>query len=226
MDAMDIFGALLGKKSGSGSIGGKILKEMLGGSRGGSTGGLQSPSSSQPRRSPSGQSQRPRTLKDAASSLEDLLGVSRDHHHQRRQPQQAPTSSRVNPPSWSPPQKEQLDEQAKVLIRAMISAAKSDGQVTQDEQDAILKQLEHVSEEEIAFLRSEFQRPVDVKELAWSIPQGLEDQAYQISLIAIDLDEQKEAEYLADLAHGLRISPRRCNEIHTRLGAPEIFRAS
>ena len=222
MDAMDILGALLGKKAGSGSIGGKILKEMMGGQRG-SKGQRQSPPPSQPSRQPSGRAQRPRTIGEAATGLEELLGVSNDHHQHRRQPQQAPASAPA--PQWNAPKKEQLDEQAKVLIRAMISAAKSDGQVTQEEQNAILKQLEHVSEAEIAFLREEFQRPSDVKEIAWSIPLGLEEQAYQISLIAIDLDDQKEAEYLADLAHGLRISPKQCNEIHQRLGAPEIFRA-
>ncbi len=107
----------------------------------------------------------------------------------------------------------------------MVSAAKSDGQVTQEEQNAIVKQLDHLSEEEIQFLRQEFAKPVDVRDLAWAVPQGMEEQAYQISLIAIDLDDQKEANYLADLAHGLRLSPARCNQIHQRLGAPAIFKA-
>ena len=149
MDAMDIFGALLGKKSGSGSIGGRILKEMLGGR--GTQGGSPAAPSPQPRRQPSGRAQRPRTIDEAASSLEDLLGVSNDHHQHRQAPKQTPASTPA--PQWNPPQKEQLDEQAKVLIRAMIAAAKSDGQVSQEEQDAILKQLEHVSDEEVAFLR-------------------------------------------------------------------------
>lgn len=230
MDAMDILGALLGKKSGSGGMGGKILKDMMGGGRGRAP-QPQSRGQSQGRsRGPtlghSPRSQRPRTIGDAAKGLEDLLGVSNDHHQHRRQTQtSAPAPSNPAPqPRWSPPEKEVMDEQAKVLIRAMICAAKSDGQITQEEQDAIVKQLDHVSEEEIAFLRAEFAKPVDVRDLAWSIPQGMEEQAYQISLIAIELDEQKEAEYLADLAHGLRLAPQRCNEIHQKLGAPVIFR--
>ncbi|TWT54112.1 hypothetical protein Pla22_17470 [Rubripirellula amarantea] len=238
MDAMDILGALLGKKSGSGGLGGKILKDMMAGGRSTQQNQPQSRGTSKqsPTRGHSPQAQRPRTIGDAAKGLEDLLGVSNNHHQERRQNQSsatAPTRSgptrsapaqTIPQPRWTPPEKEAMDEQAKVLIRAMICAAKSDGQITQEEQDAIVKQLDHVSEEEISFLRSEFAKPVDVRDLAWSIPQGMEEQAYQISLIAIDLDEQKEAEYLADLAHGLRLSPQRCNEIHQQLGAPVIFR--
>ena len=118
-----------------------------------------------------------------------------------------------------------MNEQAKVLIRAMVNAAKSDGQITQDEQNSILKELDHVSQEEIDFLRSEFSKPVDVRDFTWSVPQGMEEQVYTISLIAIDLDEQKEAEYLADLAHGLRIDTGRCNEIHRKHGVPVIFQS-
>lgn len=228
MDAMDILGALLGKKSGSGGIGGKILKDMMGGGGG----RRQAP----PTRKPSGpqlghskSSGRPRSIGDAANSLEDMLGVSNDHHQHNRSTRPSQPASNPAPaspaPQWTQPEKEQLDEQAKVLIRAMVSAAKSDGQITKEEQDAIVKQLDHVSEAEIQFLRQEFAKPVDVRELAWTIPQGMEEQAYQISLIAIDLDEQKEAEYLSDLAHGLRLPPARCNQIHERLGAPIIFRA-
>jgi uncharacterized membrane protein YebE (DUF533 family) len=105
----------------------------------------------------------------------------------------------------------------------MVGAAKSDGQITEQEQQEILGQLENVSQDEIDFLRREFVRNVDVRDLAWSVPLGMEEQAYQISVIAIDLDEQKEAEYLADLARGLRLAPERCNQIHLRLGAPVIF---
>jgi len=122
------------------------------------------------------------------------------------------------------PVQESMNEQAKVLVRAMVSATKSDGQITEEEQNAIVKQLGHVGDAEVNFLRSEFAAPLDVRELAWSIPLGMEDQAYAISLIAINLDEQSEVQYLGELAHGLRLTPERCNEIHRKYGAPEIFR--
>lgn len=209
MDAMDILGALLGKKSGSSSRGGDILKDMM-------SGRSRQPS---PSRAPvPHSSRRPRTIGDAAKGLEDLLNVSNDRHNQRRQ---APASP---PPQRQPPvEHQQMNDQAEILIRAMIGAAKSDGQITESEQQDILKRLDHVGQNEINFLRQEFAKPADARELAWTVPIGMEQQVYQISLIAIDLDEQKEAEYLADLAHGLRLDPTVCNNIHRKLGAPVIF---
>ena len=212
MDAMDILGALLGKKSSGGSAGGNILKDMLGG-------GTPKPST-QTRRAPQPQRQgRPKTSGDAARSLEDLLNVSNEHHTQRRQ---APEPKRQPPPKWTPEQ-ESMNEQSKVLVRAMVNASKSDGQVTEAEQQEILKRLDYVTQEEIDFLRAEFSRKTDVREFAWSVPLGMEEQVYTLSVVAIDLDENKEANYLGDLAHGLRLAPSRCNEIHRKYGAPEIF---
>lgn len=215
MDAMDILGALLGKKSSGGSAGGNILKDMLGG-------GKPKPST-QTRRAPQPQRQgRPKTIGDAARSLEDLLNVSTDHHSKRRQ---LPEPQRQAPPQRTPEQ-ESMNEQSKVLVRAMVNASKSDGQVTEDEQQEILKRLDHVTQEEIEFLRAEFARKSDVREFAWSVPLGMEEQVYALSVVAIDLDENKEANYLGDLAHGLRLAPSRCNEIHRKYGAPEIFHES
>ncbi len=213
MDAMDVLGALLGRKSKSGGSGGAVVSDILGGRR-------PKADPAQPRRQHP-RSRQPTTIEGAAKSLEDLLNVSNDHHQARRQ---TPRSQSPPPPATRTPQQEAMNEQSKVLVRAMVNASKSDGQVTQDEQDNILKQLDHVSQEEIDFLKQEFARPVDVKEFAWSVPRGMEEQVYAISVLAIDLDEQKEANYLADLAHGLRLDLGRCNEIHRNYRAVEIFR--
>lgn len=228
MDAMDVLGALLGKKSGSGSAGGNILKDILGG---GSSSRQQTPP--QRRHAPTPQQgRRPKSIGESAKSLEDLLNVSNSRHAQRhpkahRVPAPAPSPTPTPQRRYTPPEpaeQDSLNEQSVVLIRAMISAAKSDGQITQDEQQAIVGQMGHLSENELNFLRDEFSRPVDVRELAWNTPLGLEEQVYSMSLIAIDLDENKEAEYLADLAHGLRMQPARCNQLHQKYNAPEIFR--
>jgi uncharacterized membrane protein YebE (DUF533 family) len=207
MDAMDILGSLLGGKSKSGSPAGNILKDILGGGR------PQPPAKTtqHPR------ARQPRTIGDAARGLEELLNVSNKHHQQRREP-----AAKAAPPQPEP-QHEAMNEQAAVLVRAMVSAAKSDGQITKDEQQKILKQLGHADQASINFLREEFAKPVNVRELVWDIPRGMEEQAYTVSLIAMELNEQKEAEYLADLRQGLRMDPVRCNEIHRSFGAPAIF---
>ena len=244
MDAIDILGALLGRKTQQGGSGGQILKDQLGGNR------PAAPSTSADLR----RSQRPMTVEESAKSLEDLLKVATDQQASERQAPASPVkptpsvpaqaqlppelagAGRVNAgrPASVPtgraslperaPVQDAMNEQAMVLVRAMVSAAKSDGQITEEEQNAIIKQLGHAGDAEIEFLRKEFASPLDVRELAWSIPLGMEDQAYAISLIAINLDEQSEAQYLGELAHGLRLTPDRCNEIHRQYGAPEIFR--
>jgi hypothetical protein len=217
MDAIDILGSLLGGRSGSGSPAGNVLRDMLGG---------KAPApASQPKVHPN--AQRPRTIDGAAKSLEELLGVGRSSSQPA--PQMPPTRTQTAPtssPSASsifPDRTPALDEQAKLLLRAMLSASKSDGQVTEEEQQAIFKQLGTPTQEQINYLRDEFSKPLDVRQLAWDVPLGMEEQVYTVTLLSINLDEQKEAEYLAELAHGLRISPKRCNEIHHRYNSPAIF---
>lgn len=117
-----------------------------------------------------------------------------------------------------------MNAQAELLIRAMVMAAKADGQITRDEQEAIVGQLGDLDQTEVSFLQAEFAREVDVRDFAWSVPLGMEQQVYGISLMAMDLDEQKEAKYLGELAHGLRLPPEVCNGIHDQFDAPRIFK--
>ncbi len=73
-----------------------------------------------------------------------------------------------------------------------------------------------------SLLREEFAKPLDVREFAWSVPLGMEQQVDTMSLVAIDLDTRREAKYFLDLAHGLRIPADVREQIHQRLGAPSI----
>ena len=87
---------------------------------------------------------------------------------------------------------ERQNTQALVLVRAMVNAAKSDGRITEDEQRAILARLDNPTQDTIQFLREEFGRPLDVREFTWSVPVGMEQQVYSISVITIDADSQSE----------------------------------
>ncbi|MCW9077938.1 MAG: tellurite resistance TerB family protein [Gammaproteobacteria bacterium] len=46
-------------------------------------------------------------------------------------------------------------------------------------------------------------------------------QVYAVSLTAIDLDSNPEAQYLHQLAQGVGMSADACNRIHEQLGAPK-----
>lgn len=121
-------------------------------------------------------------------------------------------------------QYEQATDQATIMIRAMINAAKADGRVDQDEQQKILRKLGDVTQDEIDFVRRELAEPLDVDRFIRSIPRGMEQQIYAVSLMAIDLDSNAEAQYLHKLAQGTGISAEVCNMIHEQLGAPALYK--
>ncbi len=125
------------------------------------------------------------------------------------EPEQAPTPSQ--------------EEAAKVMLRAMLSAAKSDGKIDDSEKQKILGHLGDISQDEMEFVRAELSAPLDVEGLVNDIPQGMEQQAYLMSVMAIDLDSAEEARYLDGLAKALGIDPQTCNAIHDKLGAPNLY---
>ena len=104
------------------------------------------------------------------------------------------------PQAPRPAEIQEANDQAVLMIRAMVNAAKSDGRIDETEQENIISKLgDDVSQAEIDFLKREFAAPVDVAGFARSVPQGLEQQIYALSLTSIELDTQKEAEYLGHL---------------------------
>jgi len=117
----------------------------------------------------------------------------------------------------------QATDHATLIIRAMINAAKSDGSIDESEQEKVIGKLGDVSQAEANFVRSEFRAPLDVNGFVKSIPRGMEQQIYAVSLMAIDLDSNKEAHYLDQLAKGLGIQPQLANQIHEQLGAQKIY---
>jgi uncharacterized membrane protein YebE (DUF533 family) len=117
----------------------------------------------------------------------------------------------------------QAGDDATLIIRAMINAAKSDGSIDESEQEKVIGKLGDVSQAEANFVRNEFRAQLNVNEFVQSIPRGMEQQIYAVSLMAIDLDNNKEAHYLSELAKGLGIQPQIANQIHAQLGAPKIF---
>ncbi len=113
---------------------------------------------------------------------------------------------------------------AGLMLRAMIQAAKSDGQLDDAEQEKLVGQLGgDVDAEEAAFVRTEMAKPVDVQGLVNETPQGMGPQIYAMSLLAIDLDNQNEAQYLHQLAQGYGMQAAEVNSIHEQLGVPSLY---
>lgn len=115
------------------------------------------------------------------------------------------------------------NSEAEIMLRAMINSAKSDGGVDETEQRKILEHLGEVSQDEANFVRAEMAAPLDVDGFIRSVPKGLEQQVYVMSLLGIDLDSQEEAQYLDKLASGLGISNELSNKIHEKVGVPALY---
>lgn len=116
------------------------------------------------------------------------------------------------------------EDQARILIRAMVNAAKCDGEIDQDEQQKIVSNLgDEVTDEERQFVISEMQSPLDAEGFIRSIPKGAEMQVYMMSLLGIDLDSREEAQYLDTLRRGVGMSEEQCNAIHEKLGVPTLY---
>ena len=224
----DILGSLVGGSQSSGSAGG--LGDILGSLVGGAT------STHQPRSSG--------RTPTSASDLEDLLGIGKSHNAGRLGgagglggllTSAIAKHAQYNNPNVPTPSngdysvlpfgvdKQEAEDHAALMIRAMINAAKSDGSIDQSEQNNIIAKLGDVTQEEIDFVKREFAAPLDVQAFARSIPRGMGEQIYAVSLMAIDLDKNSEAQYLADLAQGLGISTQLANQMHDKFGVPKIF---
>jgi len=130
--------------------------------------------------------------------------------------------SRFGEPEQKPTPEQ--DAAAGVLLSAMIQAAKSDGVVDEAEKEALFNNLgDEITQDEIEFLNQQMVKPVDPEGLAASIPPALRQQAYTMSLLVIDLDNQNEANYLHRFASALGIDQNTVNALHNQLGEPQLY---
>lgn len=116
-----------------------------------------------------------------------------------------------------------MEEQAKLMLRAMIQAAKSDGELDEQEKQTIIGELgDDISDEERAFVQDQLNAPIDVMGLAADSGAPLKTQIYATSLAAIRLDNAREASYLRELSTALGLSAAERDQIHTYMGAPTL----
>ena len=100
------------------------------------------------------------------------------------------------------------NEDAVLLIRAMIAAANADGVIDEVEREAILARLRTIdlSLEEQAFIPEELLSPADLETIVNGVGSpDLARQVYMVSLMAIELDTEKERQYMSTLADRLEL---------------------
>jgi uncharacterized membrane protein YebE (DUF533 family) len=115
---------------------------------------------------------------------------------------------------------EATEANAKLMIRAMIMAAKSDGEIDAEERTKILDHLTDASQEEIDFVQGELDADVDPVALAKDAGEGVATQVYSAALMAISVDTDSERNFLNTLAKALSIDTAQQAEIHQAMGKP------
>ncbi|MBL8463685.1 MAG: tellurite resistance TerB family protein [Thauera sp.] len=112
-----------------------------------------------------------------------------------------------------------------LVVRAMISAAKADGEVGEDEIQRIVGRVgaDGLSEDEKQFLIAELRRPLDLAALVAEVPNEMvAAEVYAASLLAIELDTPAEAAYLRQLAQALRLDGATLSRLHEITGATAV----
>ena len=117
------------------------------------------------------------------------------------------------------------EERARLLITAMVSAAKADGAIDPEERARILGRLAErgAGDAERAYLEEEMARPLDIERLISQAQDPvLAAEVYAASLLAIDPDTPVEKAYLAVLAARLNLDPGVIRELESRLDAAGV----
>ncbi len=114
-----------------------------------------------------------------------------------------------------------VEDMATLTIRAMINAAKADGQIDQQEAQRLLGKMQEdgVSEEERQFVLAEMQKPMETDAIARAVPnEQAAAQIYTASLMTIKVDTDAEKRYLQELASKLGLNQHVVAYLHQTVG--------
>jgi uncharacterized membrane protein YebE (DUF533 family) len=114
-------------------------------------------------------------------------------------------------------------ETAELCLRGMIEAVKADGNVSAEEVQRVVGNLEEggITPEEQKLVRHYMNRTPDVRGLVAAIPNSeVGAQVYAAALMAISVDTQAESDFLAQLAQGAGLDRQTVARLHAMVGAP------
>ncbi len=139
---------------------------------------------------------------------------------------EAPAQRMAPPPVSNEEVAEVTDPRAeRLVLRAMIDAAKADGKVDRDEMQRIIGQIEpgSVTPEERQYVIDEMSRPSDPAGLAREVQSpAVAAQVYAASILAIHIDTDEERTYLRNLATALKLDAGTVRRLHEMTGAPAV----
>lgn len=107
---------------------------------------------------------------------------------------------------------------ARLMIRAMIQAARADGNIDETERATIMEHLGEASAEERAYVEEQMRAPVDALALARDTAEALRNQVYMAAAATVKTEGPAEAQYLSTLAQGLGLDAQTVAGLHLGLG--------
>jgi len=119
-------------------------------------------------------------------------------------------------------ERQQLEQNSETVLKAMINAAKADGQIDAGEMKRIVGKLQEtgMGQEAQKYVLTEMKKPLDTQPLM-AAAKGrptLAAQIYAASLLAIEVDTPAEKKYLDQLAAGLGLKPEVTQRIRDMVG--------
>lgn len=164
--------------------------------------------------------------KGGALAVLGTLAIGALRNAQARQQVPATGASDLAPPPRLP-SPEEADTAVepgmeRLVLKAMIGAAKADGQIDQKELSRLFQHLDNdtATAEEKQFLLEELNRPADVETIAAEVRTPVQAaEIYAASLLAIHVDTEAERQYLARLATALGLDQATVVELHRMTGA-------
>lgn len=223
MDALQLLGSLLGNNATSSGVGGQIIGELIN-----NLSGAGRPAGGSPVNA------RGLGTTGSGTDIAGLLGnlaVMALQMFSQRSSAARPSSLAAlagglgfNQPNGmdAVQTSQQANQQALALVRAMINAAKADGQIDAEEQQKIVARLGHVGPQEAAFIQEELAKPLSF-DFFTDLSAEMAPQAYAVSLMAINVDTAAEIHYLQQLAQGLGLDAQTVNALHRQLGLEPLF---
>ena len=126
----------------------------------------------------------------------------------------------------TPEQQQELEDDANVIVRAMINAAKADGAIDQVELQKIVGKLaeDGLDQAEREFFMTESTKPMDQDGIVASAAgrSDLAAQIYAASLLAIEVNTPQEIAYMQNLATGLGLDAETVRYIESSLGVQAV----
>ena len=192
----DLLGGLLDNKAASGAIG-ALVGSLLGGGSGAAKGAVGG---------------------GGLAMLASLAMAALKNSGQTSSSEESSTLKELSKPL----EEQNLEDDAQVIVKAMINAAKADGKIDKSEIDKIIGKLDDdgLEQKEKDFFIAEANKPMDLASVVISASNkpDMAAQIYAASMLAIEVDTVAEKRYMQNLASGLGLDAQVVAYINRTMG--------